>query len=328
MPAADAILVLGHTGLLGRAVVEALGPGCLVLEGERGQRDLAAAAPPPPPPEKPPPAYRAAASLQWLVDSAPTYHRDLARAHAGLDLMRRAILELRPRLVINCAGYTAVDRAEAEPKLAQAVNAAGAGRVAEACARAGSALVHVSTDFVFDGKGRRPYRETDQPAPLGAYGRSKLEGERLVLAALPSALVVRTAWLFGPGRPDFVDKVVERAKSGGELRVVWDQVGSPTYTRDMARELLALADKGVGGVVHVVNSGRASRLELARRALELIGLDPETARPAETAELGLAASRPAYSVLDTRRLARLTGGPPPSWLDALRRHLGGEGAGP
>jgi dTDP-4-dehydrorhamnose reductase len=322
MADAEKTLVLGHTGLLGRAVVEALGPGCLVLGGERRERELAPPGPRPAPgPDPPPPPAEAAASLARLVESLPTYGRDAARAHAGIDLMRRGILELGPRLVVNCAGYTAVDRAESEPELARAVNAAGAGRVAEACARAGSALVHLSTDFVFDGNSRRPYREDDPPGPVNAYGRSKLEGERLVLAAHPGALVVRTAWLFGPGRADFVDKVLAQARAGGRLRVVEDQIGSPTYSRDLAAEVLALADKGVSGVVHAANSGRASRLELARRALELSGLDPELARPVASRELNLPAARPAFAVLDTRRLARLAGGPPPTWLDALRRHL-------
>jgi dTDP-4-dehydrorhamnose reductase len=228
-------------------------------------------------------------------------------------------------VVINCAGYTAVDQAEAEPELAWAVNAEGAEAVARACAQAGAHLVHLSTDYVFDGRGRRPYREDDPPAPLSAYGRSKLAGEERVRRVLPGALIVRSAWLFGPGRADFVDKVLARARQGRRVRVVADQVGSPTYTVDLARALVELGRRRVGGVLHVVNAGQASRYELARQAVRLAGLEVELVEPVSSREYVLPAARPAYSVLDSRRAARLLGGPLPTWLDALRRHLAGGG---
>ncbi len=281
--AAEPVLVLGHTGRLGRALMAA-GPGrCRGPEGGRGSFDL-----------------------------------------ARPESVERAVLASGCPLVVNCAGYTDVDGAEAEPERAFALNAAGAGAVARACARAGAFMVYLSTDFVFDGRGGRPYRESDPPAPLSAYGRSKLEGERLVREALPGALIVRSAWLFGPGRPGFVEKVLARARAGEPFAVVSDQVGSPTYSLDLAGMLLALADKRVSGLIHAVNWGRASRLELARRALSLAGMEPELARPIKSAELAGGAARPAFSVLDIGRLARVSGGPPPSWLDALGRYLAGE----
>lgn len=278
--AAEPILVLGHTGRLGRALLAVAGGRCRVVAGGREAFDLA----------RPKSVERAVASSGCPV-------------------------------VINCAGYTNVDRAEAEPSRAFELNAEGAGAVAGACAGSGARLVHISTDFVFDGRGGRPYRENDPAAPLSAYGRSKLEGERLVREAHPGALIVRSAWLFGHGRPGFVEKVLARARAGKPFSVVSDQVGSPTYSQDLAGMLLALADKGVSGLVHAVNWGRASRLELARRAIFFAGMDPELARPIKSAQLNGGAARPAFSVLDIGRLARLSGGPPPSWLDALGRYL-------
>jgi dTDP-4-dehydrorhamnose reductase len=325
MQNAETILVLGHTGLLGRAVVEACGPGCLVVEDERRAFDLGRKAAPLPPGVRVD-SGEAGDSLQWMVQNLPRYPRDAAQVHQGIQLMRGSILELKPAVVINCAGYTAVDKAESEPELAMAVNAEGAAVLARACREAGAGLVHVSTDYVFDGKAQRPYREDDPAQPVNAYGRSKLEGERLVMKAHPMACVVRSAWLFGPGRPSFVDKLLALARKGGPLKVVTDQVGSPTYTRDLAPVLVELGRRAVRGIIHAVNLGQASRYELARQALSLAGLDLEQVQPALSRDFRLPAQRPTYSVLDGRRLARLRGGPMPTWLDGLKRYMEMEGA--
>jgi dTDP-4-dehydrorhamnose reductase len=324
MTDAENILVLGHTGLLGQAVVEACGQACVVVEGERQAFNLSRKT------ENPPSGVRvesaeAGDSLQWIVDNLPRYARDAAQVHQGIDLMRGAILELKPALVINCAGYTAVDKAESEPELALAVNADGAEGVAIACREAGANLVHLSTDYVFDGLAQRPYREDDPAEPINAYGHSKLEGERRVMAAHPMACVVRSAWLFGPGRPSFVDKLLVLAREGAVLKVVTDQVGSPTYTHDLAPVLVELGKRGVRGIIHAVNLGQASRYELARQALSMAGLDQDLVKPAVSSDFNLPAGRPAYSVMDGRRLARLRGGPMPTWLDALRRYLDKKG---
>lgn len=321
MTHAETILVLGHSGLLGRAVVEVCGQGCLVVEDERRAFDLGRKAAPPPIGAQVGPG-EAGDSLEWMVHNLPRYPRDAAQVHQGIELMRGAILELKPALVINCAGYTAVDKAEGEPDLAMTVNAEGAQAVARACREAGANLVHVSTDYVFDGNIERPYREDDLAAPINAYGRSKLEGERLVVKAHPMACVVRSAWLFGPGRPSFVDKLMALARQGAPLKVVTDQVGSPTYTHDLAKVLVELGRHGVRGIIHAVNLGQASRYELARQALKLAGLDQELVQPAVSSDFNLPAARPGYSVLDGRRLARLRGGPMPTWLDALGRYMG------
>ncbi len=325
MTDAETILVLGHTGLLGQAVVEACGQKCLVMEDERRAFDLGRK-PTPPPAGVQVESAEAGDSLQWIVDNLPRYPRDAAQVHQGIELMRGSILELKPALVINCAGYTAVDKAESEPDLALAVNAKGAEAVAMACREAGASLVHISTDYVFDGKAERPYREDDPVAPVSAYGRSKLEGELRVLATHPMACVVRSAWLFGPGRPSFVDKVLALARRGAPFKVVTDQIGSPTYTLDLAQALVELGRRGVRGVIHAVNLGQASRYELARQALNMAGLDQELVQPALSRDFDLPAARPAYSVMDGRRLARLRGGPMPTWLDALRRYLENIGA--
>ncbi len=318
------VLVLGHRGLLGRALVEACGGRCQVIEGGREAFDLARTGrsrPLPPPGQDPPEAGQAREALALVSRELGGRGPAAAAVHAGLDLEGRAILSRAPRLVFNCAGYTDVDGAESRSELAMAVNAAGAQAVALACAEAGAHLVHISTDYVFDGKSGRPYREDDPPAPLSAYGRSKLEGERLVRQTLPGCLIVRSAWLFGPGRSNFVEKVVAKGRLGEPFAVVADEVGSPTYAPDLAEAVLDLGRSWTGGVLHVVNQGQASRLELARASLELAGIDPGLIRPVTSAELGLAASRPAYSVLEAGGAARLRGGPLPDWRDALRRYI-------
>ncbi|MBI5522068.1 MAG: dTDP-4-dehydrorhamnose reductase [Desulfarculus sp.] len=324
MPDAEEILVLGHRGLLGQALVAACGGRCQIIEGGREVFDLARQ------PLASAPAgglavgqAQAQASLGCLRARLPVMGQEASQAHSRLDVLRLALKQGRPRLVFNCLGYTDVDRAEREPQVAEAVNGRGAQAVARACAEAGAHLVHLSTDFVFDGQEKRPYREDDPPAPLSAYGHGKLLGERLVAAELPGALIARSAWLFGPGRASFVDKVIAQGRTGRPFPVVSDQVGSPTYTADLARALLDLGGRWVGGVLHVVNQGQASRHELAQKALELAGLDPGLARPAHTDLAGGGARRPAYSVLDAGRAARVLGAPLPEWPEALARYIAG-----
>lgn len=324
---ASAILVLGHGGLLGQALVAACGGACRVIEGGREVFDLGragrrtATAGAGAPARGFADAQEARRTLEEVRAGLAGEGAGAADLHAGLEMERRAIRESRPRLVFNCAGFTDVDGAEVRPDLAMAVNAQGARAVARACAEAGAHLVHLSTDFVFDGQSDRPYREDDPPGPLSAYARSKLAGERLTLEALPGALIVRTAWLFGAGRVNFVDKVLAQGRRGEPFPVVSDQVGSPTYAPDLAEALLDLGRRWVAGVLHVVNQGQASRLEMARFCLGAAGLEPALAQPVTSAELGLPARRPAYSVLDAGRAASLRGRPLPDWQDGVRRYL-------
>ncbi|MFH1057192.1 MAG: dTDP-4-dehydrorhamnose reductase [Pseudomonadota bacterium] len=331
MTGAEDILVLGHRGLLGRAVVEAAGPGCQVIAGGRAALDLgqmqAAAAPSAAGGEQetPPAADEAEDILDQVREGLPGLGPAAADLHPSLELLEALLAAGGVGLVVNCAGYTDVDRAEAEPELAHAANAQGAGAVARLCARFGAHLVHLSTDYVFDGcNGDRPYREDDPARPLSAYGRSKLMGEQMVKEAHPGALVVRSAWLFGPGRDNFVSKVLAVARAGRPLKVVRDQVGCPTFTSDLAPALIALGRRRVRGLMHLVNQGQASRYELARQSLALAGLDPEAVQAIATADLGGAARRPAWSVLATHRAARLLGRPLPGWLDALGRYINAE----
>lgn len=213
------------------------------------------------------------------------------------------------RLVLNCAAYNAVDAAETDPAPAFAVNAEGAANLARACRRAGARLVHFSTNYVFDGSADRPYGESDSPGPLGAYARSKLEGERQVLAELPTALVVRSAGLFGAVGSaikggSFPERMVARAGAGQPLRVVSDQHLNPTYTADLAAGVLELAERGEEGVVHLVAAGCCSYRDLAVEALRLAGVDAEV-EPADTAAFGAAAPRPRNGCLISERVAPL-----------------------
>lgn len=186
------------------------------------------------------------------------------------------IADRRPDVVFNCAAYNAVDRAEGEPGMAHAVNADGPRNIAVACARHGARVVHFSTNFVFDGALDRPYIETDEPSPLGAYARSKLQGEKEVLSVMPDALVLRTAAVFGGRRgQSFPERIIQRARSGDAVRVVGDQRVNPTYTADLARAAVELSAAGWGGIVHAVCAGCCGWDEFARAALAEAGLEHE-----------------------------------------------------
>lgn len=251
----------------------------------------------------------------------------VSATRAEADVTDRFRLEaeidrLRPDAIINCAAYTDVDGCETDPDGARRVNTEGAANAARAAAAAGSRLIHVSTDFVFDGRGNVPYTEDDPPAPLSEYGRGKLEGERRVAALAPDHLIVRTSWLYGAGRPNFVDAIRARARNGGTLRVVDDQLGSPTYAVDLARALRRLIDCDARGLVHFANRGICSRHEMARFILDAGGFRGVGLEAIRTGEAGRIAVRPAFSALDTARYARLTGEAPRPWQEALRDYLG------
>jgi dTDP-4-dehydrorhamnose reductase len=251
--------------------------------------------------------------------------------HAELDVtdreaVRGAVVKASPDWVVHCAAYTAVDRAESEPDLAMRVNRDGAEHVARAAAEAGARLLHVSTDYVFDGEKRTPYLPNDDPAPLSAYGRSKLEGERAVMRTAPGGrqpLVVRTGWMYGAGGRNFVEAMVERARRGEPLRIVDDQTGRPTWARNVAEVALDLMERGVEGVWHVADSDTATWLELAHEALGRAGVQTEVVGVGSDA-FGAAARRPSWSVLDLEETEALLGRTMEPWREALGRFLNEE----
>lgn len=260
-----------------------------------------------------------------------------ARGHAvvGYDLpelditdaaaVRRVVETERPDAVVNCAAFTSVDAAETEEERATAVNGTAVAGVATAADATGAVLLHISTDYVFDGREGRAWREDDAPRPLSAYGRSKLAGERAAARAARH-LIVRTAWLFGEGW-NFVEAIRAQLAAGTrELAVVSDQVGSPTYAADLALALCELLEAGARGVVHAVNDGVTSWYGFACEIVRLLAVEARV-RPIATGELNRPAPRPANSALDTTRLRGLLGHPLPPWQDALRRYLAAAGRG-
>ena len=227
----------------------------------------------------------------------------------------------RPTLVLNCAAYTKVDLAEKETDLANRVNGAGAENLARGCAACGTKLVHYSTDYVFDGTLRRPLRPDDPVGPQSAYGKSKLLGEQAIqrVGGL-DYLILRTAWLYGPGGPNFVKTMVTVARAGKPLRVINDQFGSPTYTLDLAAATLELLERDATGVWHLSNAGETNWHDFARAIFDEWKLTPDlqpTTSEAWKAQRPESATRPAYSVLDVTPFGETVGHPMRAWRDAL-----------
>lgn len=243
------------------------------------------------------------------------------------DLTRQADVasvfgRIRPSIVFNCAAFTKVDACEQQSELADNVNGYAVGTLATMCREFDATLVHVSTDFVFRGDGKRPYLPADTPAPVSAYGRSKFLGEQLLQQANPARwLIIRPAWLYGIGGPNFPRTMVEVAKQGKPLRVVNDQVGCPTYTEDLAQAMVDLTLSRARGIFHCTNTGETNWYEFAKATLETFSI-PADLQPVTT-EQYLAmrpnqARRPAYSVLDLTSLEAALGRPMRSWREALK----------
>jgi dTDP-4-dehydrorhamnose reductase len=245
---------------------------------------------------------------QDLVSAAESAGHDaIALSRAELDItdrgaVRGMVAAAAPDVVVNCAAWTDVDGAEVSAPAAHAVNGRGAGNVAAAAAGAGAWMIQISTDYVFDGRKREPYFESDPVAPQSVYGSSKLAGEREVAASSPGGhTIVRTSWLFGAGGPCFPATILRLAREREELTVVGDQVGCPTFTGHLGPALVRLAAGGPPlGILHVAGAGACSWYELAREAIARAELHCEVA-PGRTADLGRPAPRPAYSVLATER---------------------------
>ena len=238
------------------------------------------------------------------------------------DAVQAVFDHVKPTLLINCAAYTKVDLAEKERQQADRINGVGPAVVADWCGSRGAVLVHFSTDYVFDGTLRRPLRPDDPVRPQSAYGESKLVGERNIQKLNPPRwLIVRTAWLYGPNGPNFVQTMLNAARAGKPLRVVNDQVGSPTYTFDLAESTLDLLDRGAAGIWHVANGGRTTWFQFAKAIFDDWGLGPDL-QPITSAEWKKtkpdSATRPAYSVFDLGPVEELLGRPMRHWRDALR----------
>jgi dTDP-4-dehydrorhamnose reductase len=253
-------------------------------------------------------------------------HELHGRDHRALDItdrqaVFRTVEQVRPSWVINAAAYNDVDGAEGASELAFAVNAAGPGYLAEAAARTGADLVHISTDYVFDGRKGTPYTELDRPDPLSVYGRSKYEGELQVQSAHPSACVLRTAWLYGEYGKNFVKAILAAAERGGPLEVVADQVGSPTWTRHLAQAIGELIRTPARGLFHVANGGSCSRFEFARAIVQ----GRVEVLPISAADAARPAPRPANSALVSARWQAAGFGPLPDWERALSDYLGDDG---
>ncbi|GAB6125159.1 dTDP-4-dehydrorhamnose reductase [Humidesulfovibrio idahonensis] len=225
--------------------------------------------------------------------------------------------------IVNASAYTQVDLAEDQPEEAYRLNAALPALLGVLAEERGLRMVHYSTDFVFDGAKGAPYLPTDATNPLGIYGASKLAGEESLLSLeIPGLLILRTAWLFGPGKMNFVERILQLAAERPELGVVNDQFGSPTCTTDLAALTVALLKNGATGLLHAANSGPASWFELASEAVKLAGL-PCVVKPIPTSGYPTRAKRPPYSVLDLAETARLAGYTPRHWREALAEYVSG-----
>ncbi|HXV01434.1 MAG TPA: dTDP-4-dehydrorhamnose reductase [Caulobacteraceae bacterium] len=267
-----------------------------------------------------------------LVDAAPTDWTLAALTRNDLDIgdeaaVARAVEIIGPDLIVNSAAYTAVDRAEIESELAFQINRDGAGHLAAAAARRDARLVHLSTDFVFGGSAGRPYRPDDPTGPLGAYGASKLAGEKAVAAAAPEALILRTAWVYGPAAgSNFLATMLRLMAARPELGVVADQLGTPTSTLTLAEAIWTMVGKEARGIWHFTDAGTASWYDFAVAIAEeavatgLLASAPPV-RPISTEDYPTPARRPAYSVLDKTATFALLGAAAPHWRVALRAVL-------
>jgi dTDP-4-dehydrorhamnose reductase len=236
---------------------------------------------------------------------------------------REAIGSLRPDVVINLAAVTDVDGCESQREKALAVNARGALHVAQGCAASGARLIHLSTDYVFDGTSPVPYSEETPPRPLNVYGESKFLGERAIQEAGGNHLILRTAWLYGRHGKNFVDTILRLSSQQEEIRVVNDQRGSPTHTRDLSRAMELLIGREERGILHVANSGSCTWFDFAGKILALKGPGDHPVRllPISSAELGRPARRPANSVLDCSKFERIARWKMRSWEESLREYL-------
>jgi dTDP-4-dehydrorhamnose reductase len=271
-------------------------------------------------------------------DLAPllaAHHDVRACGHAECDItdqvaVSRVLSDFSPQVVINCAAMADVDGCEREPQRAFAVNARGAGNVARAAESVGARVIHISTDYVFDGAKRTPYTEDDPVNPLSVYAHSKLEGERMVMysASAPSPhLILRTSWLYGRHRTNFVDKTLASARAGKPIVAVTEQVSCPTWTVHLSEAIAALVERPVSGILHLAGSGYCSRYEMAEYIVSRLD-SKRLPKPAEIVattweKIKPPARRPVFTAITSTRLAELGLAPLPDWRAALSEYLKG-----
>lgn len=220
--------------------------------------------------------------------------------------------------IVNCAAYTAVDRAEEEKRECAAINTDAVKNLAMASDYTGTKIIHISTDYVFDGTNHRPYRESDKVNPISQYGTTKRKGETALLALAPESIVIRTAWLYSPYGHNFVKTILNLASKQDEIRVVCDQIGTPTYARDLARAIYKVlrSNQWVAGIYHFTDEGAASWYDFAKAILRISGKSVKVT-PIPTEDFPTAANRPAYSILDRQRIKATYGVTIPHWEEAL-----------
>jgi dTDP-4-dehydrorhamnose reductase len=258
---------------------------------------------------------RLGASPRWEVVGFDRRQLDICDSRRARELL----LDQRADWLINAAALTDVDRCEAQADEADAVNAHAVAELAAICSETKATLVQVSTDYVFDGRSSVPYGEDAPPNPINVYGRSKWLGECFARKAW-RYLIVRTAWLFGRGKSNFVETILRQAAAGAPLRVVNDQTGSPSYAPDMAECIERLMSINADGVFHIANSGAATRYELACKAIELANLHVAV-QPVETGAYPTPARRASYGVLDCTKYVERTGHRPREWTSALKAYV-------
>jgi len=239
----------------------------------------------------------------------------------SIDEVKRAFSELTLQMVVHAAAYTDVDGCEKNPDKAHEINALGTQNVCLVCQDLDVPVTYISTDFVFDGSKNSPYLESDQPHPISIYGSSKLAGERYVKSLLERYFIVRSSWLYGLYGKNFAETILKLAEEKEELAVVDDQVGSPTYTRDLSRKIKELLLTKLYGVYHITNSGSCSWYEFAREILKLGGIKGVELKPITSEELSRPARRPRFSVLKNYRLREILGDSMRDWREALRDYI-------
>lgn len=265
-----------------------------------------------------------------LMDALSPRFDVIGLGHDELDITAerdtlQTVGEIRPRIVIHAAAYTDVDGCETDPDQAFRVNSQGTLYVARACRDIGARLVYMSTDYVFDGKGSRPYTEEDPVNPINVYGRSKLEGERNVQRILDEFTIVRSQWLFGERGKSFVTTILNLAGQGKPLSIVQDQIGSPTYVVDVGRAIFRLLENGSQGIFHVANNSSCSWYDFALEIVNAAEIPGIGVVPIDGPFPGRPAPRPRYSVLNCQKLTRETGLTMRPWKEALQEFMRGRG---